>query len=68
MGADEDRKRRLYALEMGMLRTIAGVRWDYFVTNIQLQGSFKLRRVRLKWFRRVERMGGERQVQKIMNA
>ena len=66
---------RLDALEMGMLRSIVGVRWDDFVRNsdirerlCQLPFSQKLRRARMKWFGHVERMGDERQVKKIMNA
>ena len=66
---------RLDSLEMGMLRSIAGVRWDDFVRNAEIRErlrqppvSLKLRRARLKWFGHVERMGDERQVKIIMNA
>ena len=66
---------RLDSLEMGMLRSIAGVRWDDFVRNAEIRErlrqppvSLKLRRARLKWFGHVERMGDERQVKRIMNA
>ena len=68
-------ERRLDAFEMGMLRSIVGVRWDDFVRNVDIRESLcqppvslKLRRARLKWFGHVERMGDERQVKKIMNA
>ena len=60
---------------MRMLRNSTGVRWDYLVRNedirerlCQAPVSINLRRTRLKWFRQVERMGGERQVKRIMNA
>ena len=66
---------RLDALEMGMLRTIVGVRWDDFVRNADIRErlrqppvSLKLRKARLKWFGHVERMGDERQVKRVMNA
>ena len=66
---------RLDALEMGMLRTIAGVRWDDFIRNVDIRErlrqppvSVKLRKARLKWFGHVERMGDGRQVNRIMNA
>ena len=66
---------RLDAFEMRMLRNIIGVRWDHFVRNEDIRErlcqppvSIKLRRARMKWFGHVERMGGERQVKRIMNA
>ena len=66
---------RLDALEMAMLRSILGVRWDDFVRNSAIRErlsqppvSLKLRRARMKWFGHVERMGDGRQVKKIMNA
>ena len=66
-------ERRLDAFEMGMLRSILGVRWDDFVRNVdiremlcQVPVSLKLRRARMKWFGHVERMGEDRQVKRIM--
>ena len=66
---------RLNALEMGMLRSIVGIRWDDFVRNVHIRErlcqppvSLKLRRARMRWFGHVERMGDERQVKRIMNA
>ena len=68
-------ERRLDAFEMGMLRSILGVRWDDFVRNADIRDmlcqvpvSLKLRRARMKWFGHVERMGEERQVKRIMQA
>ena len=66
---------RLNALEMGMLRSIVGIRWDDFVRNVDIRErlcqppvSLKLRKARMRWFGHVERMGDERQVKRIMNA
>ena len=66
---------RLNALEMGMLRSIVGIRWDDFVRNVDIRErlcqppvSLKLRRARMRWFGHVERMGDERQVKRVMNA
>ena len=74
-GVDTKGERRLDAFEMGMLRSIVGVRWDDFVRNVDIRMSLrqppvslKLRRARLKRCGHVERMGDERQVKKIMNA
>ena len=57
-------ERRLDAFEMGMLRSILGVRWDDFIRNDDIRGrlcqppvSLKLRKARLKWFGHMERMG-----------
>ena len=68
-------ERRLDAFEMGMLRSILGVRWDDFMRNddirerlCQTPVSLKLRKARLKWFGHMERMGEERQVKRIMQA
>ena len=68
-------ERRLDAFEMGMLRSILGVRWDDFIRNDDIRGrlcqppvSLKLRKARLKWFGHMERMGEERQVKRIMRA
>ena len=58
-----------------MLRSVVGVRWNDFVSNVdkseslyQPQVSLNLGRARLKWFCHVERMGDERQVMKITKA
>ena len=68
-------ERRLDAFEMGMLRSILGIRWDDFIRNDDIRGrlcqtpvSLKLRKARLKWFGHMERMGEERQVKRIMRA
>ena len=68
-------EKRLDAFEMGMLRSIVGVRWDDFVRNIDIRErlcqspvSLKLRRARMKWFGHVNKTGGERQLRRIMNA
>ena len=68
-------ERRLDSFEIGMLRSITGVRWDDFVRNEDIRErlcqppvSLKLRSARMKWFRHVERMTDERQVKRIMNA
>ena len=57
-------ERRLDTFEMGMLRSIAGERWDDFIQNEVIRERvcqppvfFKLKRRRLKWFGHVERMG-----------
>ena len=66
-------ERRLDAFEMGMLRSIAGVKWDDFVRidDIrarleQLPVSLKLRSAKMKWLGHGERMGEERQVKRII--
>ena len=66
-------QRRLYTLEVGMLRSIAGVRWDDFVRNVDIRErleqppvSLKLRSARTKWLGHVERMGEERQVKRLL--
>ena len=68
-------EKRLDAFEMGMLRSITGVRWDDYVRNADIRArlgqppvSMKLRKARLKWFGHVERMGEERQVKRIFEA
>ena len=68
-------ERRLDAFEMGMLRSILGVRWDDFIRNDDIRDrlcqtpvSLKLRKARLKWFGHMERMGEERQLKRIMRA
>ena len=75
MRADEDRERRLDAFEIGMLRSVADVRWDIFIRDEefrkrlrQTQVSLKLRRAKLKWFGQVKRIGEDRQVERITNA
>ena len=66
---------RLDAFEMGMLRSIVGVRWDDFVRNVEIREmlsqppvSLKLRRARMKWFGHLERMSDDRQVKRITQA
>ena len=66
---------RLDAFEMGMLRSIVGVRWDDFVRNVDIREmlsqppvSLKLRKARMKWFGHLERMSDERQVKRISQA
>ena len=68
-------EKRLDAFEMRMLRSIAGVRWEDMVRNVDIRErlrqppvSLKLRRARMKWFGHVERMGEERQVKRVMSA
>ena len=74
-GARAWEENMLDALEMGMLRSFAGIRWDDFACNADIKErlnqppvSLKLRRVKLKWFVHVGRMADEMQVKIIMNA
>ena len=66
-------EKRLDAFEMGMLRSILGVRWDDFVRNADFKDmlgqppvSLKLRKARMKWFGHVKRINEERQVKQVM--
>ena len=66
---------RLGLFEMRMLRSIIGVRSDNYARNDDIRERLcqtpvfmKLRKARLNWFGHVERMGGERQVKKVLNA
>ena len=68
-------ERRLDALEIGILRNIAGVSWDDFVRNADTSEylglptiSLKLGKARMKWFGYVERMIEVRKVKRIMQA
>ena len=68
-------EQRLDAFEMGMLRSIVGVRWDDFVRNVDIREmlsqppvSQKLGRAMMKWFGHLERMSDERQVKRITKA
>ena len=60
---------------MGILRSNAGVWWADFVRNDDIRArldqppvSSKLRSARMKWLGHVERMGEERQVNRIFKA
>ena len=64
---------RLDVFEMGMLRSIVGVRWDNFERNVDIgyrlypsHVSLKLKHARLKWCGHIERMGDERQMRWVM--